>query len=72
MRLTSLAVAPPPAIAPPHIEYWQLSPMLLVFGNARARVVDGDAHQRPLSQKRFDDLPAFPLVHVDHPPFARE
>ena len=38
-RLTSLAAAPPPAIPPPHIEYWQLSPTLLVFGLAIAGVL---------------------------------
>jgi hypothetical protein len=37
-------------------------------GAARVR----DAHQRTLAQQRLDDLPAFPLVHVDHPPFARK
>jgi len=38
-RLASLAAAPPPAIPPPHIEYWQLSPTLLVFGLAIAGVL---------------------------------
>jgi NADH-quinone oxidoreductase subunit N len=38
-RLASLAAAPQPAITPPHIEYWQLSPMLLVFGVAVAGVL---------------------------------
>jgi NADH-quinone oxidoreductase subunit N len=37
-RLAGLAAAPP-AIAPPHIEYWQLSPMLLVFAVAVAGVL---------------------------------
>ena len=37
-RLASLAVAPP-AIPAPHIEYWQLSPILLVFGVAIAGVL---------------------------------
>jgi len=37
-RLASLAVAPP-AIPTPHIEYWQLSPILLVFGVAIAGVL---------------------------------
>src|SRR5262245_14600859 len=39
MRLASLAAAPQPAIPAPHIEYWQLSPMLLVFGVAVAGVL---------------------------------
>jgi NADH-quinone oxidoreductase subunit N len=38
-RLASLAAAPPPVISPPHIEYWQLSPTLLVFGLAVAGVL---------------------------------
>ena len=38
-RLASLAAAPQPAIPAPHIEYWQLSPMLLVFGVAVAGVL---------------------------------
>ena len=29
-----MLTAPPPAIPAPHIEYWQLSPMLLVFAVA--------------------------------------
>ena len=39
MRLAGLAAAPQPAIPPPHIEYWQLSPMLLVFAVAVAGVL---------------------------------
>ena len=38
-RLASLAAAPQPTIPAPHIEYWQLSPMLLVFGVAVAGVL---------------------------------
>ena len=49
-RLTSIAAAPPPAIPTPHIEYWQLSPMLLVFGVAVVGVlVEAFA---PRSQRR--------------------